>query len=53
MEEMEVNILYGRDIRLKVPLAPPGWWVLIQTGDTAVLVTATALLVEKALIFCH
>ena len=44
MEEMDRSIsFYGRDIRLKVGLLAPqaGGSVLIQTGDTAVLVTAT------------
>ncbi len=44
MAEMDRSIsFYGRDIRLKVGLLAPqaGGSVLIQTGDTAVLVTAT------------
>jgi polyribonucleotide nucleotidyltransferase len=44
MEEIDRSIsFYGRDIRLKVGLLAPqaGGSVLMQTGDTAVLVSAT------------
>ncbi|MBF2006297.1 MAG: hypothetical protein IGS49_12725, partial [Chlorogloeopsis fritschii C42_A2020_084] len=44
MGEFEKSISFdGRDIRLKVGLLAPqaGGSVLIQSGDTAVLVTAT------------
>ncbi|PSN05754.1 hypothetical protein C7293_31495, partial [filamentous cyanobacterium CCT1] len=44
MQEIEKSISFdGRDIRLKVGLFAPqaGGSVLVQSGDTAVLVTAT------------
>lgn len=44
MVEIDRSIsFYGRDIRLKVGLLAPqaGGSVLVQSGDTAVLVTAT------------
>ncbi|MFN7216079.1 hypothetical protein, partial [Microcystis sp.] len=44
MEEFDKSISFdGRDIRLKIGLLAPqaGGSVLIQSGETAVLVTAT------------
>ncbi len=54
MEEFEKSISFdGRDIRLKVGLLAPqaGGTVLIQSGDTAVLVTATRAAAREGIDF--
>jgi polyribonucleotide nucleotidyltransferase len=54
MEEVDKSISFdGRDIRLKVGLLAPqaGGTVLIQSGDTAVLVTATRAAAREGIDF--
>jgi polyribonucleotide nucleotidyltransferase len=54
MEEVDKSISFdGRDIRLKVGLLAPqaGGTVLIQSGDTAVLVTATRATAREGIDF--
>jgi hypothetical protein len=54
MQELDKSISFdGRDIRLKVGLLAPqaGGSLLIESGETSVLVTATRSTAEKGLIF--